>query len=179
MTVNNLDSHMHYNYRIHTNFQGIICKFWGCHKFSIFVIIFLRITRFMKIHRFCEHSLTNVPQMLMTSPLLTSLITYFYISRTRSRNLRLAIHPLISGLMYQDCPQKIYHNLLLGPYRMDWKVVSLAGIFKTVSTVAAAKVKACHHLLQVSDSAIQMYPTLQSMQVKVLPIQFQGWKFCG
>ena len=53
----------------------------------------------------------------------------------------------------------------------------LATTFKTALTAAAAKVKACHHPLQVSDVAIQVYPALQLMQVKVLPIKFWGWKF--
>ena len=52
--------------------------------------------------------------------------------------------------------------------------MSLLVVFKIASTAAAAKVKACHHPLQVSDIAIQVHPALQSMQAKVLPITFQG-----
>ena len=49
----------------------------------------------------------------------------------------------------------------------------LVAIFKIASSAAADKVKACHHPLQVSDVAIQVYPTLQSMQAKILPIKFR------
>ena len=41
-------------------------------------------------------------------------------------------------------------------------------IFKTASTAVAAKAKAYHHPLQVSDIAVQVYPALQLMQEKVL-----------
>ena len=47
------------------------------------------------------------------------------------------------------------------------------GHFKIALMDAAAKVKACHHL-QMSDITIQVYPALQLMQVKVLPIKFRG-----
>ena len=61
-------------------------------------------------------------------------------------------------------------------------MVSLEAISETASTpstAAAAKVKAYLHLLQVSDIAVQVYPALHSMQVKVLPTKFQGRKICG
>ena len=51
-------------------------------------------------------------------------------------------------------------------------MVSLAAAFEIASTATAAKVKACHHPLQVSDVAIQVYPALQLMQAQVLPIKF-------
>ena len=50
--------------------------------------------------------------------------------------------------------------------------MSLATIFVTAWTAAAAKVKVCHHPLQVSDVAVQVYTALKSMQAKVLPIKF-------
>ena len=77
--------------------------------------------------------------------------------------------PLISGLMYQNSP-RIHHNPLLRPIRMLGG--ESGGNFKTALTAAAAKVKACHYPLQMSDVIIQVYPPFQSMQVKVLPIKF-------
>ena len=44
--------------------------------------------------------------------------------------------------------------------------------FETALTAAAAKVKAFHHSLHVSDVAIQAYPALLLMQVEVLPKNF-------
>ena len=58
----------------------------------------LRITSPLKIHRFHEHSLTNVLHMHMTS----SLINYLLLSRIRSRSPHLATRPRISDLMYQN-----------------------------------------------------------------------------
>ena len=50
-------------------------------------------------------------------------------------------------------------------------------IFETVSMAATAKVKACHHPLQVLDVAVQVYPALQWMQAKVLPKNFEDENF--
>ena len=50
----------------------------------------------------------------------------------------------------------------------------MATILETASMAPAAKVKACHHPFQVSDVSIQVYPALQLMQAKVLPIKFRG-----
>ena len=50
--------HIHYALK----FLRYICKFWGYHKFSFFVILFSRITMPFKICRFCEH---NLPSMHM------------------------------------------------------------------------------------------------------------------
>ena len=42
----------------------------------------------------------------------------------------------------------------------------------------SSEVETCDHCLQVSNIPIHVYPTLQLMQSKVLPIKFWGWKFC-
>ena len=39
---------------------------------------------------------------------------------------------------------------------------------------AAGKLKTCHHYFQVSNVAIHVYPTLQTMQAKFLLLKFQG-----
>ena len=42
---------------------------------------------------------------------------------------------------------------------------------------AATKLRTCHHPLQVSDVTVQVYPALQLMQAKVLPINFKDENF--
>ena len=36
-------------------FLRYVCKFWGCHKSSVFEVLFLRVTSTLKIHIFHEH----------------------------------------------------------------------------------------------------------------------------
>lgn len=43
--------------------------------------------------------------------------------------------------------------------------------------VAAGKVKTSHQPLQVSNLPIHMYPALQMMKVKVLPMNLEGENF--
>ena len=60
--------------------------------------------------------------MHVTSSLITSLISYLATSiknEIKKSTFGDAPDPLIFGLVYQNFPQKIYHNPLLGPYRMD------------------------------------------------------------
>ena len=60
----------------------------------------------------------------------------------RSKSYCLATRPFISGLMYQNCPQKIILQPTIGGAIQD-KLKSGHGttIFETTSTAAAAKVK--------------------------------------
>ena len=51
-------------------------------------------------------------------------------------------------------------------------MASLMAIFETASMAATTKVKACYHPLQVLDVAVQVYPALQLMQAKFMPIKF-------
>ena len=85
--------------------------------------------------------------------------------------------PLTSGLMYQNCHLQNILQSTVGAVQNGLKV-QLGGepvaTFKTASTAAAAKIKACHHPLQVTDVTIQIYPALQLMRAKVLPIKFRG-----
>ena len=121
-----------------------ICKFWGCHKFSIFAIIFLRITSPSKIRKFCEGSLTNVLHMHVTS----SLINFLLLSTTRSKSPRLVTCPLTSGLMYRNYPQNIspstigviQNGLKSGVRWWVWRLVWWP-FLRLSSMAAATKVK--------------------------------------
>ena len=59
---------------------------------------------------------------------------------------------------------------------MDWKVW---WAWQPVLRLPAAKVKACYYPLQMLNVTVQVYPTLQLMQAKVLAIKLWGWKFRG
>ena len=66
-----------------------------------------------------------------------------------------------SGLMNQNFPQNLSQSTIKS-YRMGGKVyvASLVTTFKVALATTAGKVKACQHLTQVSDVAIQVYPAL-------------------
>ena len=100
-------------------------------------------------------------------------------------HLATSIKNVIEKSTFGNTSSHLWFDVLkLPPEYINWSqterlemcslMVSLAATFRTVSMAAAAKVKACHHPLQVSDVSIQVYSALQSMQAKVLPIKFRG-----
>ena len=76
-----------------------VCKFRGFQTFSVFVIIFSRITSPSQICRFHE-SLINVQPCVLHMHVTLSLFNYLFLSTMRSRSPCLVTHPLISGLMH-------------------------------------------------------------------------------
>ena len=145
-------------YLLHTyKFSRYICIFWGYQNFRIFTLLLLRIIMPLNIHRFREHS-----------------------SDIQSRNLCLAMH------LCQNCLQEISQStntlkcVIVSLISVGLsKAASLVTTFRTASAAAAVKLK--HTITNCKSHklvAIHVYPTLQSMQAKVLPIKCRGWKFC-
>ena len=131
----------HYNHIINIQIFEV-CKFQGCHKFSIFAITFSRITSSSKICGFHVWAFLNKHSAHACDSIAHYLLPSLLLSRMRSKSYCLATRPFISGLMYQNCPQKIILQPTIGGAIQD-KLKSGHGttIFETTSTAAAAKVK--------------------------------------
>ena len=124
-----------------------VCRFQRMPQIQLFREYIFKDHQPFKIHRFCEHSLTNV--------LHTDIVThYLLLSRTRSRSLHLETCRLISGLMYRNCPQNISQSTIGA---MQGKSMS--------SSVASVR----HHCSSVSCSPID---TSESFANEISRIKF-------
>ena len=80
--------------------------------------------------------------------------------------------PLISGLEYQNYPQNISQSTV-GAIQNGMKSVARWRVwFNYFLSSCSWLGQSMPSYLETSDVAIQVYPALQSMQAKVLPIKF-------
>ena len=79
-------------------------------------------------------------------------------------------------IIYTKLPSGLLSQFTIGAiWNILNSVVSLNNVASLAITTSRLQLEnTCHHPLQVSNVAVHVYPALQSMQVKLLLIKFQG-----
>ena len=122
-----------------------VCKFHGCQSLSIITILFSRIFRPSKIHRFCEHSLPSVTKHVahMTSPLIAS---WRHVSLSKLSPGNITIHYWI-----------IQNRLKSVAVSLNLSFNEVASLVTTDFQGQLIKLKHIHHPLQVSNMTANFY----------------------